>query len=536
MFIPIEQLNLTRNLTMKLIIFSGLTVSLLVASIAACGGGDSSAASSTAVTSTPTIPVTSSRAFALTSNVAVEGGALPADYTCDGTSASPPLAWANAPANTKEFALLMTTIPVTGAIKYNWVLSGIPASTSSLIRNTSGVGTAGVGSDGPIAGYQSPCSQGPGLKTYTFTLYALSASPSLSVAANTVAGAALATAISSITLGSSTLNLTYTRGTTSTPTTTTTVSAGCTLVGNSLNASTTGLATSTCDSTYAYVASNGLATHPMMNGITATNLQVPLAVNFSGANAWKIPLAPAIAAATTTAVDGPIGVAINGVPIFNPCKQGGCQNGDTKVLGELDTCNGHAGRGDDYHYHAAPTCMMAGQAASYWDTHPVGWALDGFAIFGYNNADGTVATRDGVCGGNTSTVTNAPAGYSYHVTDASPYVLSCFRGTPSTAARGEPLRQPPVTPFPVSSMTLTTDPADGYQVLQFSSARSFTATETGSDSYANAPGTYNIRYKSVTGAALTTLLASNAGKTACWNFQFTSSAGATTQPTVSYCR
>jgi hypothetical protein len=31
-------------------------------------------------------------------------------------------------------------------------------------------------------------------------------------------------------------------------------------------------------------------------------------------------------------VDGPIGVAINGVPIFNPCKQGGCQNGDTKVL------------------------------------------------------------------------------------------------------------------------------------------------------------------------------------------------------------
>lgn len=323
----------------------------------------------------------------------------------------------------------------------------------------------------------------------------------------------------------------------STNTGSSTVSANCSFVENSLNASTTGVATSSCDSTYAYISSNGLATHPMMNGITATNLNVPLAVNYSGANAWKIPLAPSIASVTTTILDGPIGVAINGVPIFNPCKEGGCKNGeDTKTLGELDTCNGHAGRGDDYHYHAAPTCMMAGQDVSYWDTHPVGWALDGFAIFGYNNADGTPATRDGVCGGNTSAVTNGPAGYSYHVTESSPYVLSCFRGTPSTPARGEPLRQPPVVPFPVTNMTLTTDTRDGYQVLQFSSARAFTTTSTGFDSFANTAGTYNIRYKTVTGAALATLLASNAGKTACWSFQFTSGAGLTTQPTTSYCR
>jgi YHYH protein len=273
----------------------------------------------------------------------------------------------------------------------------------------------------------------------------------------------------------------------------------------------------------------------MMNGITATNLQVPLAVDFSGNNAWKIPLTPTIAAVTTSAVDGPIGVAINGVPIFNPCKQGGCQNGDTKVLGELDSCNGHAGRGDDYHYHAAPTCMMAGQAASYWNTHPVGWALDGFAIYGYNNADGTPATRDGVCGGNTNAVVNGPTGYSYHVTDASPYVLSCFRGTPSTAARGQPLRQPPVTPFPVTNMTLTSA-ADGYQVLQFTSNQTFTTTGTGSDSYSNAAGSYKIRYKAITGTDLTTLLATNPGKTACWSFQFKTSTDVQTQTPMSYCR
>jgi len=231
------------------------------------------------------------------------------------------------------------------------------------------------------------------------------------------------------------------------------------------------------------------------------------------------------------------------VPIFNPCKQGGCQNGDTKVLGELDVCNGHAGRADDYHYHAAPTCLMAGRASSYWDTHPIGWALDGFAIFGYNDPNGTVAVRDGVCGGNTGAVSNGPSGYSYHVTDASPYILSCFRGTPSPDLAGQsakysPMRQPPVTPFAVSNMTLRTDASDGYQVLQFTSSKTFVTNETGSDSYSNAPGTYQIRYKALNGSALEAQLAltANKNKSACWEFQFKSSAGATNQPTITYCR
>ena len=328
---------------------------------------------------------------------------------------------------------------------------------------------------------------------------------------------------------------------TSTTTSTTTAAANCQFVADSLIASTTGVATSSCDSSYAYVASNGLPTHAMMNGITATNLQVPVAQNFFGTNAWKIPLAPAIAATTTAAVDGPIGVAINGVPIFNPCKQGGCQNGDTKVLGELDACNGHAGRADDYHYHAAPTCLMAGKPASYWDTHPLGWALDGFAIYGYNDATGAKATRDNICGGNTSAVPNGPTGYSYHVTDASPYVLSCFRGTPSPDLAGQgakitALRRPPVTPFPVASMALTLDAGDGYQVMQFNSNQSFTTTSTGSDTYANSAGAYNIRFKQLSGTELSTALASNTGKTACWNFKFTTAAGVTTQPSTTYCR
>ncbi len=510
---------------------NGTNYSCSVAAVNSAGTGVVSAA----VSATPSAG--SGTSFTLSSAVGVEGGVLPADYTCDGTGSSPALSWTNPPAGTQQFALLMTTLPGDGTTKWNWVLHDIPAATRSLGKDSFGLGTPGVGSDGPYVGYQPPCSQGPGAKVYTFTLYALSTAPTLP-SSGPVSGSTLNSAIAGITLGTATLNLNYTRPTNASGSTT-----GCGLIRSSLSGSTTGSASVSCDVSYAYISSNSLPTHPMMNGITASNLQVPLAQNFLGANGWKIPLNPSIASSTTSAVDGPIGVAVNGVLIFNPCKQGGCQNGDVKVLGELDACNGHAGRADDYHYHAAPICLMQGRASTYWDTHPVGWALDGFAIYGYNDANGQTASRDSVCGGNTATVSNGPQGYSYHVTDTSPYILACFRGTPSPdlanqSSKFSPIRQPPVQPFKVSNMSLTTDPLDGYQVLQFSSAVSFTTNETGADSYANPPGVYRIRYKQLSGAALTTALAAgnNSNKTACWNFIFTDTNGNTTQPSITYCR
>jgi phosphatidylethanolamine-binding protein (PEBP) family uncharacterized protein len=461
---------------------------------------------------------------------------LPAEYTCDGSGSTVALSWGNAPTGTREYALLMSVLSGDGTIKYNWVLYNLPLTSSGLAKNSLGIGTLGVGSDGPQAAYQPPCSQGPGLKTYTFTLYALSGTPA--VAASQVGGTTLAAAIAPLTLATASVSMGYSRTATSSGS-----SSGCAYVRSSVAASTTGDAYVNCDQTYAYVGSTGLASHAMMNAITATNLQVPVAQNFLGSNAWRIPLNPALAASTTSVVDGPIGVAINGVPIFNPCKQGGCQFGDTKVLGELDICNGHAGRADDYHYHAAPTCLMAGQAANYWDTHPLGWALDGFPIMGYNDAGGGTAVRDNICGGNTGSVPNVPSGYAYHVTDASPYVMSCLRGTPSPDLAGQgakyfPMRQPPVTPFNVSGMALSTDSSDGYQVLQFNSATAFNTSETGSDNYANPAGSYRIRYKALSGAALAAqlVLPANGGKSLCWNFQFANGAGSTTQPSVTYCR
>ena len=148
--------------------------------------------------------------FSLTIDAGIDNGTLPADYTCDGSGSSPALSWSNAPEGTREFALMMTTLTPDGSTDWSWVLYGIPATTTSLAKNTSGVGTLGV-SHRSARAYEPPCSQGPGAKLYTFTLYALSASPQLPDAADQVTGDVLTKAISSFSLASASLNLSYTR-------------------------------------------------------------------------------------------------------------------------------------------------------------------------------------------------------------------------------------------------------------------------------------------------------------------------------------
>jgi phosphatidylethanolamine-binding protein (PEBP) family uncharacterized protein len=158
----------------------------------------------------PNRGATSTAGFALSSTAFVDGGTLPVEYTCDGAGSSPPLAWSNAPAGTAEFAILMTTLANDG-LKWNWVLYGIPASATSLAENAANVGTAGLTSDGPKLAYSPPCSQGPGAKTYTFTIYALSGTPAFNVPASHVNGAAVTSTISRLTLATAQLSVSYTR-------------------------------------------------------------------------------------------------------------------------------------------------------------------------------------------------------------------------------------------------------------------------------------------------------------------------------------
>lgn len=150
-----------------------------------------------------------SASFALTSTAFADGGRIASAYTCDGAGTVPPLAWTDPPSGTVEYALTLTTAALDGT-KYNWVLYRIPASVSSVVDGTS-VGVSGVSTDGPDLRYYAPCSTGPGDKVYTFTLHALSGSPSFSVPATQVDGPVLEAALSGLTLARRTISFVYAR-------------------------------------------------------------------------------------------------------------------------------------------------------------------------------------------------------------------------------------------------------------------------------------------------------------------------------------
>lgn len=175
------------------------------------------------------------------------------------------------------------------------------------------------------------------------------------------------------------------------------------------------------DERYFYVESNGMPDHRMMVGITAWQQQVPIPQAYTGRNAWQIPLAPKVAdkpvSAKTALFRGAIAVAVNGVPIFNPIKNDG--RTDTFLAGELDEFGGHCGRADDYHYHTAPVHLekVVGKG------NPIGYALDGFPLYGYTDADGKEPKDLDEFNGRME-----KDGYRYYSTKKYPYVNGGLRG------------------------------------------------------------------------------------------------------------
>jgi phosphatidylethanolamine-binding protein (PEBP) family uncharacterized protein len=96
-------------------------------------------------------------------------------------------------------------------IHWYWVLYNISANVSSLPKNVSGVGLLGNNFNTGNAGYAPPCSQGPGDKIYTYTVYALSAAPQISLPAEEISREVMLEAIQNITLESAELNVVYAR-------------------------------------------------------------------------------------------------------------------------------------------------------------------------------------------------------------------------------------------------------------------------------------------------------------------------------------
>ena len=178
------------------------------------------------------------------------------------------------------------------------------------------------------------------------------------------------------------------------------------------------------DTTYLWVESKGIpTTHPMMVGISNSGWQrqVPIPQCYMGTNAWPIPLKPTMAT-NPIPVDavhftrGAIAIAVNGVPIFNEHTNTGA---DAYTAGQLDTYGGHSGRGDDYHYHIAPLHLYAYTQA----TLPIAYALDGFAVYGSVEPDGTTMQTLDANHGHSYGGT-----YHYHGTTTYPYMIGNMAG------------------------------------------------------------------------------------------------------------
>ncbi|MBW4891164.1 YHYH protein [Mucilaginibacter sp. HMF5004] len=144
---------------------------------------------------------------------------------------------------------------------------------------------------------------------------------------------------------------------------------------------------------------------------------------------YKIPLNPVVATTHATTPGGPIGVAINGVPIFNQyAAMGAALTGE---INSFDQYDGHPQQQGQYHYHAEPYYLTANKGKDAL----LGFLLDGFPLYGPTENGKTIANSDlDVYHGHTTVTADYPNGiYHYHTTAASPYINgNGFYGTAGT--------------------------------------------------------------------------------------------------------
>ncbi|MBM4271663.1 MAG: YbhB/YbcL family Raf kinase inhibitor-like protein [Deltaproteobacteria bacterium] len=113
----------------------------------------------------------------ITSSAFTEGSMIPAKYTCDGQDISPPLAWREAPAGTKSFALICDDPDAPMGTWVHWVVYNIPPNIDKLDENVKPEkefkdGMRQGSNSWPRIGYGGPCPPS-GTHRYYFKLYAL---------------------------------------------------------------------------------------------------------------------------------------------------------------------------------------------------------------------------------------------------------------------------------------------------------------------------------------------------------------------------
>ena len=116
--------------------------------------------------------------FTMTSTAFGAGQVIPKKYSCDGPDVSPQLAWKEAPAGTKSYALIADDPDAPVGTWVHWVLFNVPGDTHELAegvekKNQLANGALQGKNDFGNVGYGGPCPPGGSTHRYFFKLYAL---------------------------------------------------------------------------------------------------------------------------------------------------------------------------------------------------------------------------------------------------------------------------------------------------------------------------------------------------------------------------
>jgi len=123
--------------------------------------------------------------------------------------------------------------------------------------------------------------------------------------------------------------------------------------------------------------------------------------------AMTIPSNPDEASSKEATSLGEIGMALNGVPIFND-REGGNVALDAKTVTTFDYSGAHPAPAKNYHYHTT------GRYTSEDDAKLIGFLRDGFPIYGRKDTTGLYPTLDNY-GGHFGPTQDFPNGiYHYH--------------------------------------------------------------------------------------------------------------------------
>ncbi len=146
----------------------------------------------------------------------------------------------------------------------------------------------------------------------------------------------------------------------------------------------------------------------------------------------RIPRNPKEASTHQNTSLGPIGIALNGVVLYNQFAAGNAPL--TNEINSFDQYNGHPQQFGQYHYHVEPLYLTAksGRAAL------IGFLLDGFPVYGPQENGQSVGNADlDQYHGHFLATPEYPNGiYHYHITDDAPYINGGrYYGTPGSVTQ-----------------------------------------------------------------------------------------------------